>query len=175
MDSANPATRELTQSEQGLIGRARDKAHLLYEGVKTPHRSCGIALAETFGAPTRAYQALRRGGITGQGYCGAIRAGELLLGELAGDPSPTGAVTESLRAAITWFQAQVPLRIERGASPDFICNNLTRPLGDFSGDARKLFCTNIAAEVAALAAEALIRFAPQCNLAIKPWAQEQES
>jgi hypothetical protein len=35
-----------------------------------------------------------------------------------------------------------------------------RPHGDFAGAARKAFCTNIAADVAALAAEALCRFAP---------------
>jgi hypothetical protein len=33
-----------------------------------------------------------------------------------------------------------------------------RPHGDFAGPARKAFCTNIAADVAALTAEALCRF-----------------
>ena len=75
---------QLGERELALIAAARRKAHILYEGVLTPHRSCGIALAETFGLPSRPYQALRRGGITGEGDCGSIRAGELVLGELLG-------------------------------------------------------------------------------------------
>ena len=165
---SDASQRELAADEEAYIRAARDKAYILYEGVRTPHRSCGIALAETFGLPTRAYQSLRRGGITGEGYCGAIRAGEQVLGEVLGDPDPTGAVTDVLRTAITWYQSLVPTRIDRGASPDFICNNLTRPHGDFRGPARAAFCTNIAAEVAALTAEALVRFAPAAAPAIAP-------
>src|SRR5262245_25210557 len=106
------ALRPLDADEAAYITAARVKANTLYEGVRTPHRSCGIALAETFGLPTRPYQALRRGGITGEGYCGAIRAGEVVLGELLGDPDPTGMVTDVLRAAITWYQGEVPKRID---------------------------------------------------------------
>ena len=149
--------RELTPDEAAYVARAREKAFVLYEGVRTPHRSCGIALAETFGLATPAYQSLRRGGITGQGACGAIRAGEQVLGELLGDPDPTGAVTPALRAAITWYQARAA-EIDRGGAPDIICNNLTRRFGDFTSEPRKEFCTNLAAQVAALTAEALCRF-----------------
>ncbi len=153
-------TRPLEPDEVAYVAAARDKAFVLYEGVRTPHRSCGIALAETFGLPTRPYQALRRGGITGEGACGAIRAGEHVLGELLGDPSPTGAVTPALRAAITWYQ-QAAMNIDRGGAPDIVCNNLTRPLGEFAGPRRMAFCTTLAAEAAALAAEALVRFADE--------------
>jgi hypothetical protein len=150
----------LSERDQATVMAARDKAFILYEGVRTPHRSCGIALAETFNLPTRPYQALRRGGITGEGACGAIRAGEHILGELLGDPDPTGAVTDALRAAMTWYQAACQARIDRGSAPDIVCNNLTRPHGDFGGPARMRFCTNLAAQVAELTAEALLRFAP---------------
>src|SRR5262245_2857150 len=102
---AESSDRALLPDETAYVNAARDKAFILYEGVRTPHRSCGIALAETFGLATPAYQSLRRGGITGQGACGAIRAGEQVLGELLGDPDPTGAVTPALRAAVTWYQA----------------------------------------------------------------------
>jgi hypothetical protein len=153
----DPAGRPLDDAERAYVEAARDKAFVLYEGVRTPHRSCGIALAETFGLPTPAYQALRRGGITGAGTCGAIRAGEQVLGELLGDPSPTGAVTAELRAAVTWYQAHAA-EIDRGGAPDIICNNLTRRFGDFASAPRKAFCTNLAAQVAALTAEALCRF-----------------
>jgi hypothetical protein len=151
------STRELTPEEQAYVTAARDKAFVLYEGVKTPHRSCGIALAETFALPSRPYQALRRGGITGKGACGAIRAGEQVLGELLGDPDPTGGVTSALRAAIGWYQDAWLTRLRAG-NPDIVCDHLVRPHGDFAGPARKAFCTNIAADVAALTAEALCRF-----------------
>jgi hypothetical protein len=149
--------RALTADEAAYVAAARDKAFVLYEGVRTPHRSCGIALAETFGLPTPAYQALRRGGITGKGACGAIRAGEQVLGELLGDPDPTGTVTPALREAITWYQTAWRARVVQ--QDDIVCDHLVRPHGDFAGPARKSFCTNLAADVAALTAEALCRFA----------------
>src|SRR5215831_9713638 len=138
---AESSERELTPDEAAYIRAARAKAFILYEGVRTPHRSCGIALAETFGLPTRAYQALRRGGITGEGTCGAIRAGEQVLGELLGDPDPTAAVTPALRAAVTWYQTAWKSRLMRD-QPDIICNHLVRPHGEFAGPARQRFCTN---------------------------------
>ncbi|MGE0870006.1 MAG: hypothetical protein AB7P03_15690 [Kofleriaceae bacterium] len=157
---AESSERSLTPEEVGYVAAARDKAHVLYEGVRTSHRSCGIALAETFNLATPAYQALRRGGITGKGTCGAIRAGEQVLGELLGDPNPSGAVTPALRDAVSWYQQAWRTKMFPGQpAPDVICDHLVRPHGDFMGPARKRFCTNIAAEVAALTAEALCRFA----------------
>src|SRR5665647_1470535 len=158
---AESSERALTADEAAYIAAARDNAFILYEGTRTPHRSCGIALAETFGLPTPAYQALRRGGITGKGTCGAIRAGEQVLGELLGDPSPIGGVTVALRSAVSWYQDAWHARMFAGqAEPDIICDSLVRPRGDFAGPARKAFCTNLAADVAALTAEALCRFSP---------------
>jgi hypothetical protein len=158
MAESRSGERALTEAERGYIAAARDKAFVLYEGTRVAHRSCGIALAETFNVPTRAYQALRRGGITGAGACGAIRAGEQVLGELLGDPSPTGAVTTELRDAVVWYQQVFPERLHTRGQPDIACNTLTRPRGDFMGPVRKAFCTNLAADVAALTAEALVRF-----------------
>jgi hypothetical protein len=155
------ATRALSAEEAAYVAAARDATFVRYEGVRVPHRSCGISIAETFGVPTRAYQALRRGGITGEGTCGAIRAGEQVLGELLGDPDPGGAVTAPLRAAIRWYQDAHPARVDLGGAPDLVCNNLVRTLGDFTGPRRAAFCTHLAAEVAALTAEALVRFAPE--------------
>ncbi len=164
---AESSDRPLSADEAAYIAAARDKAFVLYEGVRTPHRSCGIAIAETFALPTPAYQSLRRGGITGKGACGAIRAGEQVLGELLGDPDPTGAVTPELRAAVAWFQDAWLARL-RGGNPDIVCDHLVRPHGEFTGPARKAFCTNLAADVAALAAEALCRFAPDRRPPITP-------
>jgi hypothetical protein len=128
---------------------------VLYEGARTPHRSCGIALAEAFGRPTAAYQSLRRGGITGRGECGAIVAGRLLLGELLGDPDPTGGVTDSLREAALAYQTRVETELDRGPSEDLVCNNMTAPHGDFRGPARHKFCTGVVAQVAQLVDDAL--------------------
>jgi hypothetical protein len=155
------ATRALTPAEAEYVAAARTKAFILYEGTRVAHRSCGIALAETFGLPTPAYQSLRRGGITGKGACGAIRAGEQVLGEILGDPNPAGGVTPELRAAISWYQDVSPTRLPTGNAPDIVCNTLVRPHGDFMGPARKAFCTNLAAEVAAVTAEAIVRFGTQ--------------
>ena len=57
---------------------------------RVPHYSCGICIAATFGLPTRPFQALRKGGVTGEGKCGAIVAGRLVIGYFLGDPEPHG-------------------------------------------------------------------------------------
>jgi len=135
--------------------QARQTAFILYEGTHTPHRSCGICLAETFNLPTRPYQSLRRGGITGKGECGAIKAGELIIGEYLGDPDPTGGVTDALRTAAARYHQLWRERLNLGAAPDHICENLTAQHGDFNSPARAHFCTNLAADVAAIVAQVL--------------------
>ncbi len=136
-------------------GPIRSKALVLYEGTQTPHRSCGISLAEAFGRPTASYQSLRRGGITGHGTCGAIMAGQLLLGEFLGDPDPTGAVTPALAEASKRYHRRVEDELDRGSSPDLVCNSMTRPHGDFKGPQRHAFCTGVVAQVAQLVDETL--------------------
>jgi hypothetical protein len=59
---AESSERAPTPDEASYVAAARDKAFMLYEGARTPHRSCGIALAKAFGLPTRPYQATRRSG-----------------------------------------------------------------------------------------------------------------
>lgn len=142
-------------TKRGISGRGpiRSKAFVLYEGTRTPHRSCGIALAEAFDRPTAAYQSLRRGGITGAGTCGAVMAGQLLLGELLGDPDPTGKVTPALKAAAGEYQRRIDADLDRGSSSDLVCNNMTAPHGEFMGPARHQFCTRVVAQVAQLVDE----------------------
>lgn len=143
--------RQLTQDERAVVQAARDKAYLLYEGRRTPHRSCGICLAETFNLPTPAYQALRKGGISGQGNCGSIVAGHLVLGEIFGDPDPQGSITNVLREAISDYDALWQARL--GLVPGQIaCNALVSQQGDFLGQKRRDFCTSLAATVAELVA-----------------------
>lgn len=154
------------QEKRALIEAARRKAFILYEGKQVAHRSCGICLAETFNLSTAPYQALRRGGITGEGECGAIKAGELVIGEYFGDPNPTGAVTPKLRQAMQYYREQWQKRANLGpgcsrrtdGSLDIVCNHLINPHGEFHGETRKEFCTNIAATVAELVAETLVTF-----------------
>jgi hypothetical protein len=144
-------------AKEGVRGRGpiRSKALLLYAGERTPHRSCGIALAEAFDRPSAAYQSLRRGGITGQGTCGAVVAGQLLLGEFLGDPDPTAKVTPRLREAMTHYLARVEAELDRGPSESLICNELTAPHGEFMGEARHRFCTALVGQVAQLVDEIL--------------------
>lgn len=156
----------LSEPQREMIQRARDKAFILYEGRHTPHRSCGIALAETFGLATPPYQALRKGGITGEGECGSIKAGELILGQLFGDPDPVGMVTPTLRSAMVMYRQLWQSRVDRGGSPSIVCNTLTSPLGDFMGAARKSFCTNLASQVAEVVAEVVARHG--VNIEITP-------
>jgi Putative redox-active protein (C_GCAxxG_C_C) len=139
-----------------LVAAIRDKARLLYEGKQVAHRSCGMAIAETFGRDPRPYQALRRGGITGVGQCGAVVAGGLVLGELFGYPDATAPVSITLREAMTRYHALVARRLPRGSQGTIVCNDLTAPFPEFQSEERMLFCTVIAATVAEIVAEIVI-------------------
>lgn len=137
---------------------AFQKAFTLYEGKETPHRSCGICLAETFNLETRPYQSLRKGGITGEGQCGAIKAGELILGEIFGDLDPTGKVTPKLLKAILRFNELYKQELDFGKSESIICNSLTGQFADFHSIERQRFCTNLASGVAKIIAQILDEF-----------------
>lgn len=151
------ADRPLTDDERARVSAARAKIHTLYDGVRTPHRSCGIAMAETFGLPTRSYQALRRGGLTGAGPCGVALGGRLVLGEILGDPDPSGPPTDRLRQAIALYDRLLPARMGLAPGASTVCDDLTRPHGDFRGPARHGFCTGLATDVGELVAEVLVR------------------
>lgn len=138
------------------IEAARQKAYTLYEGKRVPHYSCGICLAATFNLPTRPYQALRKGGITGEGQCGAVKAGEMVLGEYLGDPDPAGKVTPQLKEAIELYNRLWRTRHEIGKKSSIVCNELVGDYEDFMGSERKQFCTNLASEIAACVAEVLV-------------------
>jgi hypothetical protein len=136
-----------------IVLALREKARVLYEGRLTGHRSCGVAIAETFDRDSRAYQALRKGGITGEGTCGAIWGGLLLLGELLGDPDPTGPTTEALKAAAAAYHAEVARRVRTGRATTQICNDLTGQFPVFQSDERLGFCTDIVTTVVEIVAE----------------------
>lgn len=157
MDPAPPPdawTRALTPAEQATVAAARAGATLRYAGVVVPHRSCGIAIAETFGRATAPYQALRRGGLTGAGECGTRLGGRMVLGELLGDPDPSGPARPLLVAAVRFYDARWAGRTGQAAR---VCGALTAPFADFRGPGRAAFCTALAAETAALLAETLLR------------------
>lgn len=149
----NLMTRPLSLNE--LIQRAEQGAHDLYAGELTPHRSCGISLAELYGQRTPPYQSLRRGGITGHGQCGAIKAGEMILGEIFGDPAPTGPVTDTLRSALIRYRELWQDRVDKGQSETIICNDLTGQFDDFRSPERHAFCTRLAATVSGCIAQTL--------------------
>ena len=144
---------------ESLVAWATQRTRELYAGEIVAHRSCGIALAQTYGRRHEPYQALRRGGITGLGTCGAIRAGELILGEIFGDPDPGGRTTESLRDAVLAYHER--LRKMAGYPEDLAhqtCRQLTDPQGDFHSAKRHHFCTDLAANVSRALAETILEF-----------------
>ena len=151
--AADPAATPLTLDD--VVSAATERARLLYDGAAVAHRSCGIAIAETFGRAPAAYQSLRRGGITGHGQCGAIKGGELVLGELLGDPDPTGAVTPALGAAMVRYRELWQERVDLGASTSIICNDLTGQFAEFRSPERHAFCTRLASAVASCVAQVL--------------------
>ncbi len=146
----------MTKAE--LVAALREKARTLYLGKVTPHRSCGITLATAFDTATRPYQALRRGGITGEGTCGAIVAGQLLLGELLGDPDPAGPTTKALQDAMVRYRAEVARRVRTGRATSQVCNDLVGQFPVFQSDERLLFCTDIVVTVVEIVAEIALDF-----------------
>jgi hypothetical protein len=84
-----------------------------------------------------------------------VVAGQLLLGELLGDPDPRGAVTPQLKAAMGRYLDEVNARVDRGTSETLVCNDLTAQYGDFHGPARHAACTRLVAEVAQIVDEVL--------------------
>lgn len=138
-----------------LVAWAQERCRLLYAGEQVAHRSCGIALAETFGRAPQPYQALRRGGLTGHGTCGALQAGLLILGEVFGDPDPTGPATETLQRAAARYrelwQAELGL-----AGSSTVCNDLVSGFADFRGPQRHAFCTSLASRTARCVARTIL-------------------
>jgi hypothetical protein len=152
----------VTDEEKNLlVWSIREKARILYEGREVAHRSCGIALAEAFNLPTRPYQALRRGGISGEGFCGAVVAGQLVLGEYLGYPDPTAPVSLQLREAMAFYNREIDQRLDRGGSPTLACNDLVRAFPLFHSDERVDFCTAIVAVVAEVVAQVLLHYGVQ--------------
>lgn len=135
-----------------LVAAIRERARVLYEGKQVAHRSCGVALAEAFGREPAAYRSLRRGGITGAGLCGAVLGGQLVLGEIFGDPDPAGPVTPALREAMVRFEAEVARRVAPGPGGSRSCNDLVSPFPVFLSPERAGFCTALSADVAEIVA-----------------------
>jgi hypothetical protein len=154
------ATRALSAEEREKIMAVRTLTDRLYRGKDEPRHSCTSALAVAFGLAPRPYQALRKGGLTGERMCGSMRGGDLILGELLGPDNGMGPVTEEWRAATIWYQEQIPKRFETGETGTYVCKTLTDPLGDFFGPRRKDYCVKLTAEIAALVMESVLRFAP---------------
>lgn len=145
---------EAARMEQ--VEQARIAARLRYAGEVMAHRSCGVALAETFGCGIRPYTALRRGGLTGEHDCGAMRAGEMVLAELLGSDDPGAAIPPGLQAAITEFRRRCREQYGQAGSCRMTCNDLTEPFVEFHDSPRKRFCTELVETVAAHVAELVL-------------------
>lgn len=134
---------------------AAERAHALYDGTLVPHRSCGVAIAETFGVAAGPYVGLRKGGLTGCATCGAVQAGTLVLGEkLTTDGAVGPAAPALVRAAGRYDSAW---RDRLGVEPHdaALCRELTADFEDFASPARHAHCTRVASLVAESVAQAL--------------------
>ena len=140
-------------TEQEIVAALREKARRLYQGDGVPPRSSGVALAEAFDRDHRPYQGLRRGGVTGDGECGAVVAGRLLLGEMFGYPDPTAPVSLALREAMNLYRAAIVKRLEAGGAGSFVCNDLVRRFSVHHSEERIAFCSDIVGTVAEIVAE----------------------
>jgi hypothetical protein len=135
---------------------AEARARMLYDGKEVRHRSCGVAIAETLGHEPRPYVGLRKGGLTGEGTCGAIHAGVLLLGEVFGAEDPASPATPELIAAVQRYRELWQQRVDRGRSAKIICNDLTGQFERFDSPERHGFCTSIAEQVAGCVAQTIV-------------------
>ena len=135
---------------------AEQRAFLLYEGKAVAHRSCGVAIAETFGRDGRPYVGLRRGGLTGEATCGAIGAGVLVLGEVFGAPDVASPSTPELVAAVQRYHALWRERAQLGQARTILCNDLTGQFAEFASPERHGFCTALATVVAGCVAQVLV-------------------
>ncbi len=162
------------------VKQAQELAYILYEGKRVPHHSCGICIAATFGLPTRPFQSLRKGGVTGEGECGAIVAGRLVLGYFLGDPDPTGPLRPELLEAMEHYESLWKERTEpgkalmRGDKADIRCNTLVGHLADdFWGEERMDHCTRLAAQIAACVAETLEAFGVAFEIPALPQPEKE--
>ncbi len=148
------------------VAAARACAERLYLGDEVAHRSCGIALAVTFGLRHEPYQSLRRGGLLGLGPCGALQAGVLVLGELLGDPDPAGPPTPALREAVGRYRAE--LEASAGGSFDASCNERTAAFPQFASRPRLEHCATLAGAAAAGIAGVLHDLGRSVPIAVVP-------
>ena len=139
-----------TRPDPHVLAWAEARCHKLYSGEELAHRSCGVAMAETFGRDPRSYQALRRGGLTGTGTCGALQGGLLVLGEVFGSSSITAPATPDLVRAAARYQDLTNAWFGHGRST--VCNDLTSEFADFRSPERHQWCTEIASSMARIVA-----------------------
>ena len=154
--------------QTAVVEAARALAEVLYTGEQVAHRSCGVAVAETFGCAPKPYAVLRRGGLTGEGECGAVRAGEMVLAELMAADDPAAALPPSLTAAIAEYRQLCAERLDGGPSGRYICNELTAVFTDFHVPPRQQLCTSIAATIAGSVAEVALKHGATVSVASLP-------
>jgi hypothetical protein len=154
-----------------LVERLSARARDLYSGQHLVARTSGVAIAETFGRRVSPYHGLARGGIAGEGECGAIVAGRLVIAEFLAGPDPKGILEGDLGVALRRYQHDIEHRIQGRGSPDYICSSLVAPYDGYDDPARVPFCTAVVAEVARIVAAILLDY-KQLEGTAAPPAQE---
>lgn len=153
-------------SNDEVIAAARQTAEALYRGERIEHRSCGVAVAVTFGLNPVPYSILRRGGLTGERECGALRGGEMALTELMSGDQHLG-LPDGLKDAVTEYRERSHHELLDGRE-DTTCNGLVRLFDDFDSAERKSHCTTLASQVAGLVAELALKYGAAVTVAPLP-------
>jgi hypothetical protein len=125
---------------------------------------------------------LRKGGVTGEGECGAIVGGRLVLGYFLGDPDPAGPLRPELLEAMVYYEDVWKERTEpgqalmQGDTADIRCNTLVGHLADdFWGEERMGYCTHLAAQIAASVAETLEEFGSAFEIPALPQPEKDST
>ena len=158
MRRASDKTQDIEDSAQQLIEQLVQRAHDLYCGERLTKRASGVAIAETFGRRVTAYHGLSHGGFNGDGECGAIIAGRLVLAEFLGNSDPKEIKEGILVEAVLRYQQQIARRVQGRGSTDFVCSSLIAAYDDYSDPERLHFCCRLVSEVSRILAEILIDY-----------------
>lgn len=155
----------MTDMSSQRILQAREISRAYYTSQFGAHYSCGITIGMTFGLDPKSYRSLRKGGILGFSECGALKAGEMVLGEFLGDPDPAGPVPERLLEAVTEYRQRLA---DAGYEPYGSCHTFTSRFAAFDSEERRSSCADLVEFVAGTVADILESSNVRCAITKMP-------
>jgi hypothetical protein len=69
---------------------------------------------------------------------------------------------------MVYYQTAIASRVDRGGSLTIVCNDLTQRFQDFKSEERQAFCTGIAATVAEVLAETILKYGGHLDITPLP-------